>query len=166
MKTICSFCDTVIKPGNLPDEPISHGICRTCYERFIEKYGLNPRKFLDMFDAPVFLVDPDVHILEANTLALASLQKSIPQVRGKLGGKVLECINAFLDGGCGKTEFCPDCVIRASVNETYSTGRPVTRRPATLCRKVGNGLEEMELLVSTRKEGDVILLRIEPPDSV
>jgi hypothetical protein len=163
--TICSFCDTILEPGKLPDEPVSHGICRPCYERFILQYGFNVRKFLNLLDAPVLLVDSDVRILEANTLAQGILQKPVARVRGELGGRVMECVNAFLDGGCGKTEFCPDCPIRASVNETYTSGRPVSRRPASLCRRVENGVEKMDLLVSTRREGNVVLLRIEPPDT-
>jgi len=166
MKTICSFCDTIIRPGTSPGDPVSHGVCKPCYDQILAKHGFNVRKFLDLLNAPVFLVDEDVNILAANTLAITTVKKPVAQVQGKIGGKVLECINAFLPEGCGKTPFCPDCPVRASVNETYATGQAVTRRPATLCRKAGNTDEKIRLFISTRKDGNVVLLRFEPADTV
>ncbi|MGA8244295.1 MAG: hypothetical protein WB811_05170, partial [Methanoregula sp.] len=61
MRTICSFCNTTIRPGASPDEPASHGVCKSCYEQILTRYRLNIRKFLDMLDAPVLLVDNDVN---------------------------------------------------------------------------------------------------------
>jgi hypothetical protein len=164
MKKICSFCNAVISQGETPEDPVSHGVCKSCYDSILATHGLNIRKFLDMLDTPVFLVDNDVRVLAANTRALAAAQKPVEQVRGSLGGKVLECMNASLPEGCGKTPFCPDCPIRASVSETYTTGRELTRRPATLCRKIRDGRETVSFLVSTRKEGNVVLLRLEPAE--
>jgi hypothetical protein len=166
MKTVCAFCNTTISPGTSPDEPVSHGICASCYNQILARYGFNIRKFLDMLDAPVFLVDNDVNILAANTLAIATTKKPVTEVRGTICGKVLECINAYLPEGCGKTAFCPDCVIRASVNETYETGHPVTRRPAVVSRKIRDTPEELHFLVSTQKDGAVVLLRLEPEKTV
>jgi len=162
MKTICSFCNTVIRPGAVPDDPVSHGVCKSCYNHILASHGFNARKFLDMLDTPVLLVDGDVRILAANRLAIAIVNKPIDQMKGKLGGKILECVNAFLPEGCGKTPFCPDCPIRTSVNETFATGHEVMRRPADLCRKIRNTEEHVHLLVSTRKDGNVVLLRLEP----
>ena len=85
------------------------------------RHGFNIRKFLDMLDAPVFLVDNDVNILAANTLAIAITKKPVAEVQGTICGKVLECINAYLPGGCRRTPVCPDCAIRASVDRTYKT---------------------------------------------
>ncbi|MGA8379414.1 MAG: hypothetical protein WB759_10010, partial [Methanoregula sp.] len=149
-------------PGASPDEPASHGVCKSCYEQILTRYRLNIRKFLDMLDAPVLLVDNDVNVLAANTLAIEIIKKPVEQIRGIICGKVLECINASLPEGCGKTEFCPECTIRASVNETYTTGHPVTRRPAVVDRTVGGTREKMHFFISTRKNGDVVLLRLEP----
>ena len=118
-----------------------------------------------MLESPVFLVDDDVRILAANTFALAIVNNPLEQIQGKLGGKILDCLNAFLPEGCGKTPFCPDCPIRMSVNETYATGQAVTRRPANLCRKIRDGKENLHLLLSTRKAGDVVLLQLEPAET-
>ena len=162
MRTVCSFCNAVIRPGTNPDEPVSHGVCISCYNHIRTKFGLNIRKFLDMLDAPVFLVDDDVNILAANTRAIAAVKKPFELMQGKLCGNVLECINACLPDGCGKTEFCPDCTIRTTVTETYKTGNPVTRRPAVFRRRNSGSEEIQSLLVSTRKDGSIVLLRLEP----
>jgi hypothetical protein len=165
MTTICSFCNTIIKPELVPAEPVSHGVCRSCYDRILAENGFNTRKFLDMLSAPVFLVDADVNILEANALALATVQKPFVLVRGKICGTVLDCINSYLPEGCGKTAFCPDCVIRNSVNLTYTTGKPVTSALAVICRNGNSPGKEIHLIVSTRKDGNVVLLRLQPTDA-
>jgi hypothetical protein len=161
MKTICSFCNAVIHEGESPDDPVSHGVCKSCYQDILTKYGFNIKKFLNMLEAPVFLVDSNVNVLAANSLAIGTMKKPLARIQGTLGGKLLECVNAFLPEGCGKTPFCPDCPIRASVNETYATGKAISRRPVTLCRKVGDTSGTTPLLISTRKDGNAVLLRFE-----
>jgi hypothetical protein len=162
MVTICAFCDTVIRHEPLTVNLVNHGICESCYKSILTNHGFNLKKFLDLLDAPVFLVDADVNILAANTRAIATAKKPVAQITGKLCGTVLECINAFLPEGCGKTTHCPDCTIRNSVNETYSTGNQITRRPAVVIRKNNGNQETVRLLVSTQKDGDIVLLRLEP----
>ena len=162
MKTICSFCNTVISHGTSADDPVSHGVCKSCYTKILTKHGFNLRKYLEMLEAPVFLVDDDVNVLAANTLAVAVIKKPIEKTEGQLCGNVLECINAFLPEGCGKTPSCPDCTIRTSVNETYKTGTQITRHPAVIIRKNENSQEETaHLLISTRKDNGVVLLQLE-----
>ena len=161
MKTVCSFCSSVISHGSSEDDPVSHGVCISCYTKILTQHGFNLRKFLNLLDAPVFLVDDDVNVLAANTLAMAVVKKPIEHTRGRLCGDVLSCVNAFLPEGCGKTPSCPDCIVRASVNDTYKTGAQITRRPAVIVRKNGDSEETVHLLVSTRKDGGVVLLQLE-----
>jgi hypothetical protein len=126
------------------------------------EHGFNLQKFLNMLDAPVFLVDRDVNVLAANTLANAAVKKPIEKTHREICGNVLECINAFLPEGCGKTQNCPDCTIRNSVNETYKTGTQINRRPAVITRKNGDSEDKTEhLLISTRKDNGIVLLRLE-----
>ena len=161
MKKICSFCGTIISPGTSPEDPVSHGVCKPCYARILEDDGFDIRLFLDMLEAPVILVDDDVNVLAANSLAIAVLGKPVELVRGTICGDVIECVNAFLPEGCGKTPYCPDCTIRSTVNETYKTGKNVTRRPAAFTRRTGNARETKNLLITTRKDRDIVLLRLE-----
>jgi hypothetical protein len=162
MKTVCSFCNAVIRPGTSPDDPVSHGVCRSCYEQILARHRFNARKYLDMFDAPVFLVDDNANVLAANTLARALGKIPASQLKNRLCGTVLECVNASLSPGCGKTEACPDCTIRNSVITTYTTGTPVNDTPAVISRLAEGKVEEIPVLVSTRKDGDAVLLRLEP----
>jgi len=162
MKTICTFCNTVITEGIPEDNRVNHGVCQSCYRNILKNYGFNLQMFLNMLDAPVLLVDADARVLAANTLAIAAVGKPVDRVTGKLCGTVLDCINAFLPEGCGNTPECPDCTIRSTVNETFETGRPVKHRRATVIRKYNGTRETVHLLVSTDKDGKVVLLRLEP----
>jgi len=166
MRTICSFCKTEIRPGSVPDEPVSHGVCKSCYEQILARHRFNTRKYLDLLDAPVVLVDGDARVLAANALAREFVKTPFAQVRGSLCGIVLECVNAFLPKGCGKTVFCPDCTIRNAVTGTYTTGTPVIGKQAVLNRIVQGREEDLHVIVSTRKDGDVVLLRLEPAQPV
>ncbi len=161
MKKICSFCGKIIYAGSSPESPVSHGLCKSCYSGIIMEYGFNIEKFLDLIDAPVFLVDADVNVLAANFLAIEALGKPPELVNGNICGDVIECVNAFLPGGCGKTQFCADCTIRSSVNETFKTGKQITRRPADVTLKTGNQEKQTHLLVTTQKSRDIVLLRLE-----
>lgn len=161
MKTVCSFCGMVIREGS-GDDGVSHGICPACFDEIRNRYGFNARKFLELFDAPVLLVDDDARVMAANRLAVTLAGRAVEIADGRFCGDVLSCVNAILESGCGKTRFCPDCVFRNSVTETYTTGRPVTDRKATLCRRDGDNSEEINMLVSTRKDGNAVLLRLRP----
>jgi hypothetical protein len=165
MKIVCSFCNSVIVPGKTAGDPVSHGVCPTCFSKIRSDFGFNVRDYLDMLEAPVFLVDSDANVLAANTLAAGAVQKPQELVHGHICGNVLDCINAFLPGGCGKTPDCPDCEVRNAVNETYRTGMKIDNRPADVRRKVCAREETGQLLVSTRKDGDIVLLRLEFVDT-
>ena len=161
MKTICSFCNTIISEKPSSDKGANHGICESCFQKILSEFGFNLKKFLDMLDAPVFLVDSDGIVLAANTLATVSAKKPVALMKGKLCGDVLGCINTCLPQGCGKTANCPDCVIRSSVEETYNTGKEITRRSAMLIRNENSKKVKESFLVSTRKDGNAVLLRLE-----
>ncbi|MCK9592165.1 MAG: hypothetical protein M0Q91_09190 [Methanoregula sp.] len=102
MRINCSFCNAVISPGTSPDAPVSHGMCKSCHTKIIEDHGFNIQKFLNMLDAPVFLVDSDVNILAANTLAIAAVGKPVSLVRKNPCGNVFECAIASFPEDAGK----------------------------------------------------------------
>jgi len=159
MKTICSFCETVINPGKSPHDPVSHGVCDSFYRRIRREFGFDLRKFLDTLDAPVFLVDKNAIMVEANMKVITLTGKPLREINGQLCGKVLECLNAELKEGCGTT---PDCTIRSSVKETWTTGRPIENRIAVLRKTIRNLPVEQKFSISTCKDGEVVLLRLEP----
>ncbi len=73
----------------------------------------------------LILVDNDVKVVNINRAGteLTNLSKEI--VLGKLGGEVMNCVNAWEDGHvvCGKGLQCGHCNLRGLVNETFNTGK-------------------------------------------
>ena len=161
MRYICSFCNIEYAPPVGDGALISHGICRICYNHARASLGVDLREFLDMLDHPVVLVDHDVRVLSSNEKAAALVKKERAEMIGRFGGEVFECENASLPEGCGRTVHCSGCVIRESVNETYETGNPVICRPAALYQGVPGYSFPVELVISTRKSGDVVFLMVE-----
>ena len=166
MITVCAFCNTVIHPGTSPDDPVSHGVCRSCSDHFLATHGIDLSRYLQMLNAPVLLVGSNVDILAANSEALRLIGKPAEKIPGNLAGKVFECRYSRLPGGCGQTIHCSGCAIRRSVHETWETGRPVVRCPAILNRLESGRNEEIHFYVSTRKEGGIVLLLLEPADMI
>ena len=166
MKTLCSFCNTLIHQDSSGDTPVNHGVCKTCYQKILTDHGLNLQKFLNLLDAPVFLVDGDVNILAANTLALGVVKKPVELIHGRVCGDVLDCVNALLPEGCGNTPTCPECTIRSSVIDTFETGEQITGRPVFIQWKKSGIDETVQLSLSTRKDKGIVLLRLEIVDAV
>ncbi len=144
-------------------EEVSHGICPACQEYFFgEPDGRSLDQFLDRLDVPVLVVDGEVRVRSANRKALEVLGTDLPQVRSRLGGEVLECARARLPGGCGRTEHCPACVIRGSVESTYRTGEEHQDVIAQQVVQRGSGTpDQIRLRIHTKKSGDAVLLQVD-----
>ena len=95
-------------------------------------------------------------------MAARFLGKPLDQVIDSLAGDAMGCRNACLPGGCGKAVCCFGCVIRSVVRKTYETGEPADHIPAILTQGIPDQSREIDLLVSTRKAGPAVILRIEP----
>lgn len=103
---------------------------------------------LTIFNAlpdPTMIVDHDVRIILYNKSASELLVDNA--VIRKRAGEVLHCVNS-LEKGCGRSEFCKDCVIRNSVSESVE-GAKVYRKQAVL-NYIVNGKEcEAFFLITT-----------------
>jgi len=163
MKTVCSFCNTLVRPGESHDAPVTHGVCKSCYARFVARYGIDVNKYVSLLDVPVLIVDDDVTVLDANTPARELAGKPGSRILGSRAGTVFECRYSHLPGGRGRSIHCSGCAIRISVRETRETGQPVVDRPAILNRQGKKQDEQIHLLISTLKEGNVICLSIRSP---
>lgn len=159
MRRICAWCK-----ASLNDEkagPISHGICESC-ALFVLSDKFRFRDFLESIDAPLLAVDAGGRAITANTVALKTLGKGMPQVEGKLEGEVMECEYSRLPGGCGRTDHCLGCQIRRSVDHTRSTGESQVRTKAYMSIQAPEGVKRYDYYVSTEKlDSDVVLLRID-----
>ncbi|HEX9023198.1 MAG TPA: PAS domain-containing protein [Geobacteraceae bacterium] len=164
MKRVCAWCRKELEAPCSEadhDEAITHGICKACADSFFSGTGTALRDFLETIGVPVVVADGSVTIGTANSAALALFRKELPDVAGNKGGDVFECIYAPLPGGCGATLHCSGCAIRSTVMDTYRTGKSHLRHPALLKRGRPDRPETIELLISTEKLGDVVLLRID-----
>jgi len=161
MKRICAYCNTVMSPGHFPG-PVSHGICDPCSHNLLSHLGTDVSKYLDMFDAPVILVNHDARILGASCEAAKFMGKPLSEIVDSLAGNALECTYAGLRGECGKEVCCSGCAIRNTVRKTFETGEPVDRCPAVLMQGTPDQPLPINLLITAKKAGSVVLLRIEP----
>ncbi|PWR72646.1 hypothetical protein DK846_06680 [Methanospirillum lacunae] len=123
--------------------------------------GVDIGEYINMLDHPVVLVDEDMQILCANQEINKISQNEATSAIGHLGGEVFECDYARCPGGCGKSTHCSGCVIRNSVKETYQTGKSVDKRPATIEKEIQGNCVPVNIFISTRKTGDVVLLQVE-----
>ncbi len=118
------------------------------------------KEFINEFGFPVVLVNSNVELIDANQEALRFVGKDLDQIKGQLGGEVLECIYAAEPGGCGNTVCCKACTIRNSVNSTHHTGKPLVDVDAYQDIMTKDGLRRVHLKISTVKSADSVLLKI------
>lgn len=164
MRSVCAWCGVVLRPSGHAagaSEPITHGICRPCAEAMLADMTAPVDTSLDRLPAPILVVDSDVTIVGANHQALDALAKPLEEVAGRRGGDAIACQSSHLPGGCGRQVCCRSCAIRRTVTDTHSTG--VARRavPAYADVETPAGPRRMDLLISTEKLGDLVLLRID-----
>lgn len=165
MKKICSWCKRDIgSPGSRNDSDdavITHGICPDCVRQICTHKKEDLRRHLDHFDFPVFLVDADVVVVTANQKGFSTLRKKPEDIEGRRGGEAFDCRYAALPGGCGKTVHCKSCTIRLTVTDTFQTGESHIKVPAYPDLNDITGEKQIQFLISTEKQGDAVLLRID-----
>ena len=168
MNKVCAWCrknldDSSSADGDDP-HPVSHGICADCARKVMETESESVASYLDRFPGPVLLVEGEGLIVAANGRGLGLLGKRAEEIRGRPGGNVFECRNAYLPGGCGKTIHCKSCTIRNTVTDTMLSGRSHIRIPAFLDTADLSGDKRIRFLISTEKSGEAVLLRIDEVD--
>lgn len=171
MKRICAWCKKELGEKLYPgeksgEEPISHGICPDCVRKNFRHEAIGMGDFLDQFPHPVLLVDEDVRVLAMNKAGLKALNKKEEEVRGLLGGELIDCDHARKPGGCGRTLHCKSCAIRMTVTDTYQTGNSHIRVPAYPDLHHITQENRIRFLISTEKVGETVLLRIDEISSV
>ncbi len=80
---------------------------------------------------------------------------------GERAGAVFDCENAHMPGGCGLTIHCSGCTIRHAVAHTHLTGEPRLNVPATLRVVDDPQISDIDLVISTARVGDRVLLKID-----
>jgi hypothetical protein len=164
MKRICAWCrkelhgiDSPADAGNV----ITHGICKNCRDNIMFQLGVELESFLNSLNVPIVLVNQEGTVVTVNNQAKTMLRKDLPEIKGYRGGEVFECAYARLPEGCGNTLHCSGCTIRRTVMQTYATGKGFLRVPAALNKNTPEEPVKMNLLISTEKLTDLVLLRID-----
>ncbi len=161
----CTWCNNELgrdmRVGRA-DRRIAHTLCDRCRENFVFQMGVPLQTFIDNLPSPIFVVDDDMKVKGANSEAAALLdRKDRVVLLERPAGMVFDCAYAQLPAGCGRTVHCSGCAIRRSVFHTWTTGESLIDVPATLRYARPGETLEADLLVSTERMGDVILLRVE-----
>ena len=143
------------------DGAISHGICQECLETLFASMGDPLQDFLDSLGVPVLVTDDDVRVGGVSQQARDLLHKELADILGHLGGEVFECSFSRLPGGCGRTIHCSGCAIRNTVTDTHASGQSHVNVPAVLKRGEVEDSQQVDLLISTEKVRDKVLLRID-----
>jgi len=151
----------VIVSDEYPQDAITHGLCEACAQHIFAQMGISMREYLDGFDEPVVVVDADGLVQTANAAARRLLGKSLPDIEGCKGGDVFECRYASLPEGCGRTIHCSGCTIRRTVMDTFESGGFHLRVPAYLNPKSPDDSHGFRYLISTKKMGHFVLLRVD-----
>jgi hypothetical protein len=165
MKQVCRLCkaEMINTQEQSSQFNITGGVCISCARKFTTSRGtVALRSFLDTFDAPILLMQPEPRqVYTANKKALGLFSKELPQLEGHRGGQVFDCVHAFTEAGCGKDIHCEDCKIKNAVIETFTTGRSFDGVSTFLEIKKQNDINAYLVQVSTEKIGDLALLRID-----
>lgn len=163
MNDVCAWCRDRLSPDDMtPDDILTHCVCRECRgDLFSGRGPVSLQEYLNKLAVPILLLHEDGGIVTANRAACEDLGVDPKSVEGRLGGDAIECINARLPGGCGKTEHCRTCAIRNAVTDTYRTSQSHFRVPAYADRETPDGVRRSRFLISTEKLGDLVVLRIE-----
>jgi PAS domain-containing protein len=107
------------------------------------------RTIFDATPLQLFIVDDDVRILDCNAMACKALGGDKSLIYRRRGGEVLHCIHAtYVPEGCGRGEFCKDCLIRQSVAAAFQ-GRKIDRKKARMELVDQSEVKEIQLLLTT-----------------
>jgi PAS domain-containing protein len=120
---------------------------------------------LDAIPSYIFVVDDDVQIIGFNQAASQLVAQSPELVIRRRAGDILHCLHATEAAeGCGRAEFCKDCPVRNSVNESVRGHRVVRKRARMELLSEGRTLQ-IYLLVTTApflyKDKSLVLLVLE-----
>jgi len=126
MRRQCAWCKKEMEPIHSQSinasQEISHGICSICdFHMRASSSTMELNEYIEDFPQPIVITGNDRIIINANKLARATLNKDFSPVDKLPAGKVFECKNAHLSGGCGKTVHCGTCNLRKLIMDTFNS---------------------------------------------
>lgn len=119
------------------------------------------RTVLDVLPISIFVVDNKFRISDMNRAATDLLGIDSKIALRRLCGEIMHCLHAIeSEDGCGTTEYCPDCVIRNSV-ESAGEGTAVHRNKYQMKIQKGKKTVVVHMLVTAAPfnyEGNKLVL--------
>jgi len=164
MARVCAWCHKEINDDRSFPEmggQNSKQICEECKHRYFPADSIEFQTFLDSLDYPVVVSNEDHIVQNANASARELLGKTAEEIHRQRGGVVFQCEHADKPGGCGKTIHCSGCSIRIQVTHTATSGETLVRRPAYMRQQRGQSVVDLNMLITTQKLGDVVLVQID-----
>jgi len=106
------------------------------------------KAIIDAVPSAIFIVDQDLQIFDINQAASKMVGVDSEIILRKLCGEILHCLHEKEStAGCGKTDFCSDCVIRESV-EKATQGKSIVKQKYELKVQRGKDIEMSYMLIS------------------
>lgn len=103
---------------------------------------------IDAIPSLIFVVDPDLEIVDANSAARLLFGKRSDLAGRRLCGDVMRCYHEVRSGrSCGTTKDCGQCIIRTAIT-TSSNTKAFYRRQYRMTHQVDGVEQEMEYLVT------------------
>jgi len=103
---------------------------------------------LDALPFPLFVVDEDVRIVAFNGAATPMLGDVPALALNRKGGEALHCIHSTEAlGGCGASEACKTCVVRAAVGRSIRE-KQVVRRPQRMLLVGPRGARDIYVIIT------------------
>lgn len=103
--------------------------------------------------APIvaIVINSEARVDYINLHGLQQFELEREQAIGKLGGQAINCVNAYIDGGCGQTSECESCPLRNAVMQTMETGNEVFKKEGTLTLNLDETPADYHMLISTNR---------------
>ena len=167
MKRQCAWCGKGMGQVNSPikstSQEISHGICSTCeFHMRASSSIMELNEYIEDFPHPIVIADNNRIIINANKLARVALRKDFSPVNKLPAGKVFECKNAHLPGGCGKTVQCGTCKLRKLIMDTFNSDKQFLDELIILDQtpNSNDSSRALKMSVSSLKIDGVVYLKI------
>lgn len=154
MKTVCAWCDSLIREGS---PPVSHGICALCRKRFFRDGGVSLQSFIDSFPFPVLVMGNSLQPIAINKSGTRASDRPAEIHSGETFGNVVECEHSRLPEGCGRTVHCSGCVLRRTLEHTNESGEPEFNVPATISTET----QDTAFYISTLKANGQIFVKLD-----
>lgn len=158
--TTCSRCNSEL-PERSASLPVTPSLCPRCLDYFQLREVADICDYIENLPAPILVVDGENAVRGANSKARKAVSKDLPEIVKLRGGDVVECANAQLPGGCGRTVHCSGCTLRRAILDTLASGNPHSRVTFEVVQRKDGQDRRVPFEISTQRLANCVLLQID-----